>query len=148
VNGKELMMSSEINLNPTFGVNDYDRPKVLSTMESYVTDILMILFGKPGFYPSIPSLGMDIGSLLYKFEDEVSAEELKTELENQCHEFSKEIDTGNMDVVTTTYKNHLMIIFILPLIDDTKKVRLSLGVTTNNRGEIVYNFVENEEQII
>jgi hypothetical protein len=53
-----------------------------------------------------------------------------------------------MDVVTTTYKNHLMIIFILPLIDDTKKVRLSLGVTTNNRGEIVYNFVENEEQII
>jgi hypothetical protein len=148
VNGKELMMSSEINLNPTFGVNDYDRPKVLSTMESYVTDILMILFGKPGFYPSIPSLGMDIGSLLYKFEDEVSAEELKTELENQCHEFSKEIDTGDMDVVTTTYKNHLMIIFILPLIDDTKKVRLSLGVTTNNRGEIVYNFVENEEQII
>ena len=91
---------------------------------------------------------MDIGSLLYKFEDEVSAEELKTELENQCHEFSKEIDTGDMDVVTTTYKNHLMIIFILPLIDDTKKVRLSLGVTTNNRGEIVYNFVENEEQII
>lgn len=141
-------MSSEINLNPTFGVNDYDRPKVLSTMESYVTDILMILFGKPGFYPSIPTLGMDIGSLLYKFEDEVSAEELKTELENQCHEFSKEIDTGDMDVVTTTYKNHLMIIFILPLIDDTKKVRLSLGVTTNNRGEIVYNFVENEEQII
>ena len=141
-------MSSEINLNPTFGVNDYDRPKVLSTMESYVTDILMILFGKPGFYPSIPTLGMDIGSLLYKFEDEVSAEELKTELENQCHEFSKEIDTGDMDVVTTTYKNHLMIIFILPLIDDTKKVRLSLGVTTNNRCEIVYNFVENEEQII
>ena len=121
-------MSSEINLNPTFGVNDYDRPKVLSTMESYVTDILMILFGKPGFYPSIPTLGMDIGSLLYKFEDEVSAEELKTELENQCHEFSKEIDTGDMDVVTTTYKNHLMIIFILLKMKEKKMKKIFLKI--------------------
>ena len=52
-------------LNPTFSVNNYNKPKVLTELESYVNDVLMLLFGKPGFYPSIPTIGMDIKQYLY-----------------------------------------------------------------------------------
>lgn len=139
---------ADANLNPTFSINDFGNPRVLSTMESFVTDIMMILFGKPGFYPSIPSLGMNIQQYMYKFDDEISTEDLKVKLAKQCDDFSDEIDTGNLDIVTTKYKGNLMLIFILPVINDSKHVQLSLGITTNTRGELVYNFVENEIQKI
>ncbi len=139
---------SEININPTFSINDFDRPKTLSTLESFVTDILMILFGKPGCYPSIPSLGMDISQYVYKFDNEISTEDIKVELAKQCEDFSESIDTGNLDVVSTIYRGNVMLIIILPIITDSQQVQLSLGITTNKRGELIYNFVENEIQKI
>ena len=47
-------------VDPVYGVNNFNETKVLTEAETLVNNILMILFGKPGFYPSIPSLGMDI----------------------------------------------------------------------------------------
>lgn len=135
-----------IYINPTFAINDYNQPKYMSDMESKVTDILMILLGKPGFYPSIPSLGMDIQQYLYMFEDEISTEAIKAELVRQCNEFEDDIDTGDLDVVATTWKDHLMLIFVLPIINDVKKTAVALGITTNTNGELVYKFTETTEQ--
>lgn len=135
-------------VNPTFNVNDFNEPKVLSPTESYITDVMMILFGRPGFYPSIPYLGMNIQQYLYNFDDEINTEEIKSELALQCSEFSYYIDTGDMDIITTQYNGNLMIMFLMPIIKDSKEFQLVLGVTTNTKGEIVYNFVENETQII
>ena len=59
-------------VDPAFGVDSFNRPKVLSETETIVNNILFILFGKPGSYPSIPSLGMDIEQYLYLFEQSVS----------------------------------------------------------------------------
>ena len=108
----------------------------------------MILFGKPGCYPSIPSLGMDISQYVYKFDNEISTEDIKVELAKQCEDFSESIDTGNLDVVSTIYRGNVMLIIILPIITDSQQVQLSLGITTNKRGELIYNFVENEIQKI
>lgn len=138
-----------INLNPTFAVNDYQKPKYLSERESKIFDILMVLFGKPGFYPSIPTLGMNIQQYLYMFEDEVSAEAIKSKLVEQCEDFDNDINTEELDVITTVYKERLMIIFILPLINDTNKVSVALGVTTNTAGEIIFNSVDtNSSQLL
>ena len=42
-----------------------------------------------------------------------------------------------------------MLIFELPILVDNKTSVLSLGVTINTKGEMIYNFVANdEEQII
>ena len=56
-------------VDPAYGVNDFNETKVLSESQTLINNILMILFGKPGFYPSIPWLGMDIYQYLYSFED-------------------------------------------------------------------------------
>lgn len=136
------------NINPTFAIDDYNEPKYMSTKESVVTDVLMILFGKPGFYPSIPSLGMDIQQYIYMFEDEISTNALKAELSHQCSEFSPYINSGDIDVLSTTFRDRLMLIFILPIINDTKQLSIAIGVTTNTNGDIIYKFVENMEQNI
>ena len=91
-------------VDPVYGVNDFNRPKVLAEDETYVNNLLMILFGKPGFYPSIPYLGMDVGSMLYMFEDEINTDKIKTDLAYQCIDFLPLIDDGDLDVVVTTYK--------------------------------------------
>lgn len=132
----------EINIDPTFSINDYNEPKMLSGKETYVNNIMMLLFGKPGFYPSIPSIGMDIQQYLYRFEDEINTEDIKSKLSVQCRDFLPEIQNGEFDVVLTTYNDRVLLIFKLPIIDDTNNGDLVLGVTTNTAGEMIYNFVE------
>jgi len=136
---------NEINIDPTFAVNDYNKPKMLSNKETYVNNIMMLLFGKPGFYPSIPSIGMDIQQYLYKFEDEINVEDIKNKLSIQCKDFLPEIQNGDLDVMKTVYNERMLLIFKLPLIDDTNDCDVVIGVTTNTRGEIVYNFVESSK---
>lgn len=135
-------------VNPTFGVNYFNRPKVLSEMETYATDALVLLLGRPGFYPSIPSIGMDIRQYLYKFTDDINEKMIKTQLAEQCSDFIPEIQSGDLDVVKTQYNGNTMLIFVLPIINDTKQLTCAIGVTTNARGDIVYNFVESKNQII
>lgn len=132
-------------VDPVYGVNHFNQTKVLSESETLINNILMILFGKPGFYPSIPYLGMDIEGYLYMLEDEVNPVEIKAQLASQCREFLPNIKDGSMDVYTTNYKDHLMLIFELPILIDTVETVLSLGVTVNDKGEMVYTFVANDE---
>jgi hypothetical protein len=132
-------------VDPVYGVNHFNQTKVLSESETLINNILMILFGKPGFYPSIPYLGMDIEGYLYMLEDEVNPVEIKAQLASQCREFLPNIKDGSMNVYTANYKDHLMLIFELPILIDAVETVLSLGVTVNEKGEMVYTFVANDE---
>lgn len=134
-------------VDPVYGVNDFNRPKVLAEDETYVNNLLMILFGKPGFYPSIPYLGMDVGSMLYMFEDEINTDKIKTDLVYQCIDFLPLIDDGDLDVVVTTYKGRTMLIFQLPIIYKKKTTTLTVGVTLNDKGQLIYQFEEVDENV-
>ena len=98
-------------VDPVYGVNHFNQTKVLSESETLINNILMILFGKPGFYPSIPYLGMDIEGYLYMLEDEVDPVEIKAQLASQCREFLPNIKDGSMDVYTRRYDT--LAIFLL-----------------------------------
>lgn len=136
-------------VDPAYGVNDFNETKVLSESQTLINNILMILFGKPGFYPSIPWLGMDIYQYLYSFEDGIDLVNIKAKLASQCQEFLPNIKDGSMDVYSIQYQGRPMLIFELPILVDNKTSVLSLGVTINTKGEMIYNFVANdEEQII
>lgn len=128
-------------VDPTFGINDFNKPKVLTEAETYVRNLLMILFGKPGFYPSIPELGMDIKQYLYQFSDEIDTADLKSKLAYQCDDFLPLLNDGDMEIYSTTVNNETLLIFVLPLLIDDKSIALSLGVTVNAKGEMVYNFM-------
>ena len=67
-------------IDPTFSVNNFNKLKNLSRVQTTVSNMLMLLYGKPGFFPSIPSIGMDIKRYLYMFSDEINTNEIKNEL--------------------------------------------------------------------
>lgn len=135
-------------VDPTFGVNDYNKPKVLTEMETIVRNIMMVLTGKPGFYPSIPDLGMDIGQYLYQFPEDINEDEIKDELVNQCNEFLPMVESGDIDVYKANRNGRTVLVFVMPVIDDTERRQVALGVTVNEKGEFVYNFVEDTYQMI
>lgn len=108
-------------VDPVYGLNNFKREKILSESETLVKNVMSILLGKPGFYPSLPSLGMNIGEKLYMFEDDVDTNEVKAALVSQCKDFMPYIQSGDIDVATSTYKGHLVLLFLLPVIIQEKK---------------------------
>lgn len=68
----------------TFELNDFEQPKILSDVETIAHVILFILFAKPGQYPSLPMIGMNIENELYSFYDELDVNDLKDRLIDQC----------------------------------------------------------------
>jgi hypothetical protein len=67
-------------------VDAYNKPKVISTFEMCVNAILTLLKMKPGQYPSIPELGIDIEQYLHEYADDPELpNEIKTKLYDQCN---------------------------------------------------------------
>lgn len=67
-------------------VDSYNKPKVISTFEMCINAILTLLKMKPGQYPSIPELGIDIEQYLHEYSDDPSIPtEIKNKLDTQCN---------------------------------------------------------------
>lgn len=95
---------------------DYDsmyKPKILSSFESGINIVLTLLFMKPGQYPSIPELGLDIESYLFKYSDDKRIiNELKTKLEDQCNIVGLVGFDIEISIQTMADGNDALIIFI------------------------------------
>lgn len=62
------------------------KPKVISSFELCINAILTLLFMKPGQYPSIPELGIDIESYLHEYTDDVTIPGIIQEkIHDQCN---------------------------------------------------------------
>ena len=103
-------------VDPTFEVDDYNRGKILNESQTIAYNILTLLFAKPGFYPSIPSLGMDITSYFYRFSDDDLVNEIKSKLVSQCSDFLPSIESEDLYIEKTDYKGQPMLVFIIPTI--------------------------------
>lgn len=69
-----------------FGTDTMGRPKVLSSFQIGVNAVLTLLFMKPGQFPSIPDLGIDIDSYLHEYSDDPNIPiEIQNKLVEQCN---------------------------------------------------------------
>jgi hypothetical protein len=137
-----------MSVDPQFGANVYNKPKVLTEPQTIVNNILTLLFGKPGFYPSIPSLGINIQQYLYTFDDDFDVDFLKSQLAIQCKDFVEQISDGSFDIVKSSYKGNPLLIFVIPTIITNTSSNLLLGVTVNEKGEYSFNFTFDNAQYI
>ena len=94
-----------IGYDTTFELNEFNEPKIRSEMETLKNVIMFILFAKPGQYPSLPQIGMDIQNVLYSFYDELDVEELKQKLIEQCSMLGGYLNQGTVDIRKTKYKS-------------------------------------------
>ena len=132
-------------VDPAFGIDDFNKSKVYPSDETIVRNLLLLLFGKPGFYPSMPKLGMNIREYLYTLEDDMDTSAIKAKLAYQCKDFLPLIQDGSMDIYTTRSKGNPVLVFALPVIHDNTYATLVLGVTILNSGEMQFNFIFNDD---
>lgn len=135
-------------VDPTFEVDDYNRGKILNESQTIAYNILTLLFAKPGFYPSIPSLGIDITSYFYRFSDEDLVNEIKTKLVSQCSDFLPSVESEELHIEKTDYKGQPMLVFIIPTIILDKRNELVLGITVADTGQMQFNFTFNKQQYL
>lgn len=95
-----------IGYDTTFELNEFGEPRLRSEIELIKDIVLFILFSKPGQYPSLPEIGLDIQSLLYSFYDELDVEDLKEKLVSQCEALHVHFNNGVVDFRKTKYRNH------------------------------------------
>lgn len=141
-------------VDPHFGIDHFRRPKVLTESQTIVYNIMTILLGKPGFYPSIPTLGMHVQDYLYNFADEIDGELIKRMLVEQCSDFSPYVQDGSFDVIIATHNNQIkkevqpLLIFKLPVILTGRDSELVIGITMNEEGYFAFNYEFTKQQVI
>lgn len=94
----------EIGYDTTFEMNEFNEPRIRSDIETVKNSILFILFAKPGQYPSLPDIGLDIQSLLYSHYDELDTEKLKEDIIDQCKALKYYFRDGSVDIKKIMYR--------------------------------------------
>lgn len=125
---------------PLFGVNNFNEPKIITGNNVLAMTILLILFGKPGCYPSLPSLGMNIQQYLYSMYDEINVDAIKATLVTQCSMLSNAINTDVIEVFKTINNGNPLLVIKIPIVSSSDTDTLVLGVTTNDNNSVVYNY--------
>lgn len=125
---------------PGFGLDNFNGPKYHNETETVANAMLNLLFGKPGFFPSMPDLGINIQQYLYLFEDSFDVDVLKAKIIAQCSQFSQFIDDGTLEIVMSSYMNKPLLLIVLPMVIKNTKEHLAIAVTHDAHGNITYNY--------
>lgn len=125
---------------PAFGLDNFGKPKVLKNTEALATTVLMILFGKPGFLPSLPDVGMNIQQYSSTFFDEIDTNSLKAQLVYQCSLVSEYIEAESLDIRKVMNGNEGVLLFVIPMERYIPNNNLVIGIQTNIEGGVTYNF--------
>ena len=88
----------------TFELNEFNEPRIRSEIELIKDVILFILFAKPGQYPSLPQIGLDIQSRLYSFYDELKESDLIFEITEQCKVLGIFFNNGTIQIKKIKYR--------------------------------------------
>ena len=125
---------------PSFGINSFNRAKYKNESETIANAFLNLLFGKPGYFPSMPNLGLDIQSKLYSFWDELDTDVLKASIVSQCTAFKEYINDNSLDIIKSSYNNQPLLLIVIPIEIDMSKSNLVIGITIDGSNSIVYNY--------
>lgn len=123
-----------------FGLDEFQDPKTLQGDHALARTILMILFGKEGFYPSMPQIGMNIKQYFYDYDEDIDVTMIKTKLTTQCSLISDMISEGNVDVQKVDNNGSPLLLFTIPTVNTDSKEVLVIGVTTSENNSISYNY--------
>ena len=131
-------------LEPSFGVNSFQKAKYKNETETIADAFLALLFGKPGYFPSMPDLGINIQNTIYMFWDEINTDMLKAQIVTQCSVFKEFVDDGSLDVIKSSYNKKPLLLVVVPVQIKNTKETLAIGITQDENGNTEYNYVFEE----
>jgi len=99
-----------------FDVNGFGRQKVLTEAEAAYRQILLLLFLRPGDYPSLPEMGIHISKRIrYKNIDYVTGTTMKEEITKQIRTYAPQVELVNLDIWSAKYKGEYYVILDIEL---------------------------------
>jgi len=142
--------NSSIGLDPTFELDHFARPRFRSETEFVKNLVLHVLFSKPGQYPSLPFIGMDIETKLSSFYDEINDQALKDQVVGQCNALGVYFGNGRIDIRKVKYKDKPSMIVHIELEDelygdpmhDNEANKYMIGITFDEMNNMIYDISE------
>lgn len=151
----ELPNFGQIGYDTTFELNEYSRPRLRSDLETIKNIVLFILFGKPGQYPSLPMIGMDIKSILYSFYDEINENVLRDRIISQCSALGMFFDRNIIALRKTMYRGQPSLLIHIESVTGDRHVedyheytgtgpasKFLIGITFDEMKKMIYNVNE------
>lgn len=100
-----IIKSIQVGCDTTFELNEFGEPRMRSELETVKDILLFILFTKPGQYPSLPTLGYDIGSKLYSFYDDIREDDIIEDVCSQCEALRPYFNNGQIALKKDKYND-------------------------------------------
>lgn len=143
----------KIGYDTAFALNDFSQPKLRSELELVKNTLLYILFTKPGQYPSLPNIGLDIETLLYNFYDEIDVNEFIKDIAAQCNALGAYFNDGTIQIKKVRYKDAPSLIIYIdgtesyPVVDNylingstmLGPNQYMIGITFDELDKMIYN---------
>ena len=131
----------------SFELDPFGNPRVVSEIEMMKNIVMFVLFSKPGQYPSLPDIGLDIESMLYSFFDEIDTAGLRNQIVSQCNALGWYFERGNINIRKVRYRGkpslmiHIEGIEELPenIASSNTLERYQIGLTYNDLNQLIYN---------
>lgn len=140
----------------TFDLNEFGKPRICSNIETIKNALLFILTTKPGQYPSLPMIGLEIENLLYSFYDEIDEKEIENQIVQQCKHLGVFFQNSTIMIKKIKYHDQPSLLiniqgiedFPLSYMTDKKgnEVRYMIGITFDELGKMLFNI--NKEDVI
>ena len=123
-----------------FGLDSFQKPKVLSEVESVAQYILNILVWKPGNLPGLPHIGVNIQEMLYSYVDDFQPEVLKTKIEDQCNELMPHLLTSNIALGPVGFDGKEFFVIIIPVIVGGEEHSISYAFFKDSNNQFSFGY--------
>ena len=140
---------SKVFYEPAFGLDSFRKPLVYEDWQVVAQSIIIVLFGRPGFYPSIPQLGIHIQDLMYEKLDDIDTDNLRGILAHQLEVFSDIIQSDDMKIaIKNTTGGNPVLIIALPIYTGDERSAVAVTITATEDGGIQYNYEKIDDSLL
>lgn len=140
---------SKVFYEPAFGLDSFRKPLVYEDWQVVAQSIIIVLFGRPGFYPSIPQLGVHIQDLMYEKIDNIDTDNLRGILAHQLEVFSDIIQSDDMKIaIKNTTGGNPVLIIALPIYTGDERSAVAVTITATEDGSIQYNYEKIDDSLL
>jgi hypothetical protein len=148
-------MDTRLGYDLTFELDKFSKPKLRDTTELVKNTLLFILFSKPGQYPSLPHIGLDLQRILFSYYDEITESRLVEMIADQCIALGLFFNEGSIQVKKIMYQGKpSLLIYIEAGGDDSQMLNqfgidpqrdvdvYKIGITYNDLNQMIFNISE------
>jgi hypothetical protein len=142
----------DIGYDLTFELDKFNKPRLCGEAELVKNVLLTILFGKPGNFPSLPNVGMNIQSRLFSFYDEITESGLRDEIIAQCGALGAYFKHNRIYIKKIMYKGQPSLLIHVETDFDENAItslysdketddinKFNIGITFDELDHLIYN---------